>query len=127
MIGEVAILNVAAGDTKLSFDPSNPTEAKRSASIVKDMLRRGFVLLIEVGQDGEGRPLYRRAHDFDENTAEYIIAGSVSDDMKEPRIDQEPAGKTPRTRKAAAARTSRKRRIPASSAKAVSVARTAGG
>ena len=73
-MGEVAILNVGAGDTKLSFDPSNPTEARRAAKIVKDMIRRGFAVLIEVGSDERG-PLYRRAHDFDEATAEYIRVG----------------------------------------------------
>ena len=75
MKGEVGILNVGAGDTKLTFDPSKPDEVARSAQIVKDMIRRGFVLLIEVGQDEKGEAIYKRAHDFDESTAEYIVAG----------------------------------------------------
>lgn len=41
MMGSVAILNVSAGDTKLTFDKSNPSETIRAARIVKDMLRRG--------------------------------------------------------------------------------------
>ena len=124
MTGTVAILNVGAGDTKLTFDPAKPEEVARAAKIVKDMLRRGFVLLIEVGRDDQG-PIYRRAHDFDEKTAEYIIAGEVHDDQAEasapapapaPRAGKGKAGRRPKSLRVAASRTS-----------AVAVARTAGG
>ena len=72
MIGSVAILNVGAGDTKLSFDCANPSEAIRAARIVKDMLRRGYALLVEVERDG--KKAFERALDFREDTGEYIIA-----------------------------------------------------
>jgi hypothetical protein len=65
MLGELGILNVGAGDTKLTFDPSKPAEVKRAGKVVKDMLKRGFAILIEVGKDEKG-PLYRRATGFDE-------------------------------------------------------------
>ena len=39
-LGSVAVLNVGAGDLKLSFDPKNPAELKKAAGIVKDMLAR---------------------------------------------------------------------------------------
>ena len=117
MIGELAILNVAAGDTKLSFDPKNPGEVKRAAGIVKDMLKRGFALLIEVGKDEAG-PLYRRALAFDPKTAEYIIAGAP----EETSNVKEPSSAPPRSRKGKATT-----RVPATAAKAVAVARTAGG
>lgn len=55
MIGELAILNVAAGDTKLSFDPANKAEVQRASAIVEDMLKRGFALLIQIGEDEEGQ------------------------------------------------------------------------
>lgn len=128
MAGEVGILNVGAGDTKLTFDPTNPDEVKRSAAIVKDMIRRGFVLLIEVGQDDKG-PIYRRAHDFDEATAEYIVAGVATDESTttEPADDKEQASAPPRARKAASRRKRTAERIPASTTRAVAVARTAGG
>mgnify|MGYP002142381953 CR=1 FL=1 len=48
MVGTVAILNVSAGDTKLTFDPKMPAEVARAAKVVKDMLRRGFALLVVV-------------------------------------------------------------------------------
>lgn len=77
MTGSIGILNVGAGDTKLVFDNSKPDEIAKSAAIVRDMIRRGFVLLVEVGRDEKG-PLYRRAHDFDEATAErYAAAGKA--------------------------------------------------
>lgn len=117
--GTIAILNVGAGDTKLTFDVTKPEEVARAAKIVKDMIRRGFVLLIEVGRNEKG-PIYQRAHDFDETTAEYIIAGEVHDDEAEART---PAP-TPRARKGKAGRM---RRVAAHETSAVAVARTAGG
>jgi hypothetical protein len=125
MAGEVAILNVGAGDTKLSFDPKNPAEVERAAKIVKDMIRRGFALLIEVGRDDKG-PLYRRAHDFDETTNEYIIAGTPGE--AEDKIDeQEPASPLRKGRKGGARRKAAPVRVPAAKTNAVTVARTAGG
>ena len=124
MMGGVGILNVGAGDTKLVFDPSKPDEVKRSAAIVRDMIRRGFVLLIEVGRDDGGEPLYRRAHDFDERTAEYIIAGPVPEQSMGAVSDEKPAS-APRRKGARKAKQST--RVPADRVKAVAVARTAGG
>lgn len=126
MPGELGILNVGAGDTKLTFDPKNPAETERASRIVKDMIRRGFALMIEVGQNDKG-PIYQRAHDFDESTAEYIIMGGPSDQEIEQEIAnvEEPSGAPRQGRKASPRRTSK--RIPASSTNAVAVARVAGG
>jgi hypothetical protein len=80
-------------------------------------------LLIEVGRDETG-PLYRRAHDFDEKTAEYIIAGEIHDDEAEASA---PAP-TPRAGKGKAGRAKKSHlRVAASRTSAVAVARTAGG
>lgn len=119
MPGELAILNVAAGDTKLSFDPSNPLEVKRAAAVVEDMVKRGFAILVEVGRDDKG-PLYRRAHGFDPETAEYIIAGTPAD--QEPANVKKPSSPASRSRKGKATT-----RVPAASTSAVAVSRTAGG
>lgn len=116
--GEVGILNVGAGDTKISFDPSNPADVERASRIVKDMIRRGYALLIEIGTNEKG-PIYQRAHDFDEKTAEYIVVG-----VSETKEANEQPPRAPR-RKAAGRKT--QTRIPASGAKAVAVARVAGG
>lgn len=72
MNGQIGVLNVGAGDTKLSFDPKNPADCIRAARIVKDMIRRGYALLIEV--DENGVKINRRVFDFDESRFEYIIA-----------------------------------------------------
>lgn len=133
MTGEVGILNVGAGDTKLSFDPAKPDDAKRSAQIVRDMIRRGFVLLIEIGRNDKG-PIYQRAHDFDPETHEYIIAGDVADDdmAKEMTNDRRKHTGRKTTRKSSTAparQAGRKatRRVPAAATNAVAVSRTAGG
>mgnify|MGYP001116419300 CR=1 FL=1 len=98
MAGSVGILNVGAGDTKLVFDNSNPDEIARSAAIVKDMIRRGFVLMIEAGHDEKG-PLYRRALDFDETTAEYIVAGPPPAELEEKITHVEKPASAPRRRR----------------------------
>lgn len=131
-MGEVAILNVSAGDTKLTFDPNNPAETERASKTVKDMLRRGYAILIEAGKDKKtGEPLYRRAHDFDPETNEYIIAGAPADEPEEQNGDTTAGNGDAGPDKPAARgrRGGRKSttRVPAEGTKAVAVARTAGG
>lgn len=63
-MGALEILNVSEGDMKISFETSDCAEAIRAKRIIKDMLRRGYALLV----DGQ------RIKDFDETKGEYIIA-----------------------------------------------------
>ena len=113
MTGTVAILNVGAGDTKLSFDREKPEEVKRARAVVLDMLKRGFAILVEVDTK-DGKPIYQRAVEFDPKTDEYIIIG-VPEDAE---MQKAPA---PRPGRKA------KRRIKAGSTDAIAVARSAGG
>ena len=135
-MGEIGILNVGAGDTKLSFDKNNPQECIRAARIVTDMLRRGYALLIEI-DDGAGGKSFVRAKDFDPNTCEYIIADfdpvtAAAADAEESR-EQEGSEVSAATGEAATKsnRRSRKgittRRVDASRTTGVAVPRTAGG
>ena len=117
--GEVGILNVGAGDTKLSFDPKNPIERERAARIVTDMLKRGYALLVQVGEK-KGEPVYQRAKAFDPKTCEYIIAGGPDEEINIGGPGMEPHRGPGRPRKA-------ERRVPAHSTRAVAVGRTAGG
>ncbi|HVB15735.1 MAG TPA: hypothetical protein VNF04_04320 [Stellaceae bacterium] len=140
MTGTVGILNVGAGDTKLSFDPANPAERIRASRIVRDMLRRGYALLVEVDQP-DGTKAYQRALDFREDSAEYIIAdfdplaSGIDDGPSFDRNEdaQEPEGSANGPAKPSAATRSTRSRgrarkaIPAASVRAVAVARTAGG
>lgn len=134
--GTVGILNVGAGDTKLSFDPANPAERIRAARIVRDMLRRGYALLVEVERDGVKR--FERALDFDEAVCEYVIADfdpivARAADQDESHV-QEPAQAEPSPTPGAAAPAEPRRRgraakvtVPAESTRAVAVARISGG
>ncbi len=131
MEGQVAVLNVGAGDTKLSFDPNNPQECIRASRIVKDMLRRGYALLVDKG-DGT----YARVHEFDDTKYEYVIADFdpiVADEHDSQEMENGEKDK-PGTAAAPATATQKPRRgrppgrrIPASGAHAVAVSRTAGG
>lgn len=140
MQGTVGILNVGAGDIKISFDKSNPVERVRAARIVRDMLKRGYALLVLSGQDKDGKSVYTRATAFDEERCEYIVTdfdpvtAAEQDEQEQRGLDDGPAdsitepkaaqadGATPAPR-----RRGRPRRVPADSTHAVAVARTAGG
>lgn len=123
MSGELGILNVGAGDTKLSFDPNKPEERERAARIVTDMLKRGFALLIEAGKDDQGRPLYRRADGFDEATCEYIIVDLAPAEEVRAEVQNEETAPAPRRQRGRRVQ----RRVPAEQTNGVAVARVAGG
>lgn len=137
MAGEVGILNVGAGDTKLVFDQNNPQDCIRAARIVKDMLKRGHALLVKVGER-DGKDMFQRATDFDESKCEYIIADfdPVAAEKADQVDAQEPADEQAAASGGDAGGTEgakpvklrgRRRAIPASGTRAVAVARSAGG
>ena len=128
-MGQVGILNVGAGDTKLTFDRDNPAECIRAARIVRDMIRRGYALLVQVGEK-DGRPAYQRAYDFIEGTCEYVIADldpTVSPPPTEQAPDEQPASAPSGTGEAARPAKGRRRKVHAADTNVVAVARTAGG
>lgn len=135
--GTVGVLNVGAGDTKLVFDKTNPAECIRAGRIVKDMIRRGYALLVEVERNGVKK--FERARDFDPETSEYIIADF--DPVEAERAGEEEAngsvaaaapaggggdeeGGAPRLKRGGKPRDLR---VPAAETRSVAVARSAGG
>lgn len=122
-MGELGILNVGAGDTKLTFDKDKPEERKRAAAVVKSMLEKGFAILVQVGQDPkDGEPIYRRAKAFDPETCEYIIVGAPEDEQSE---TEAASGETGGKRTSAPRK--KYQRVAAERTRAVGVARSAGG
>ena len=117
--GEVGILNVGAGDTKLSFDKSNPAERERAAKIVADMLKRGYAILIQVGEK-DGKPLFHRATSFEPETCEYIIVG-LPEGIESPLTTDADCIQDDH------ARPHRRQRVAADKTRAVAVAPIAGG
>ena len=137
-MGKLEILNVSEGDIKIVFDKNNPAETIRAKRYIKDMLRRGYALLIEL-EDGT----HTRALDFDENKECYIIAdfdasyqetsstideillGKSEEKTKEIKNEQIEAAdaKEPTIKKTKQGRKS----IPIQKANAVAVAPSAGG
>lgn len=133
--GTVSILNVAGGDISLTFDKSNPVESIRAARVVKDMLRRGYALLIEVERDGQ--KAFERALDFDGEKNRYIVSDFDPIEAREAerKEDQsngesEPIEAAPRFESVQPS-TKRKGRprksVPAEGTRAVAVGRSAGG
>lgn len=128
-MSQIAVLNVGTGDTKLSFDSDDPNDVKRVGEIVRDMIRRGYAVLVEVGEHN-GKPTYQRAEDFDPETSEYIITGNATPpifEVKDDRNDEPKATARGRKTEKKKPRTSNKRPVNAKKTKAVGVARTAGG
>ena len=131
--GTLSILNVGEGDVKISFDKDNPAEAIRAKRIIKEMLRRGYALLVEVERKVKGKKekRFERALDFDDARCEYIIADY--DPTMEEGLDDGPEIAVKERASSAAAvhpakpRKGRRKGIPASSTRAVGIARSAGG
>ena len=109
----LGILNVGDGDTKISFDPENPLELERSKKIVEELIKRGFAIVVQVGEQN-GEPVYQRVKAFDAETCEYIIFG-------DPPLAEVIADPVPKKRRG------RSRRLSAATTPAVAVSRSAGG
>ncbi len=129
-IGQVGILNVGTGDTKLSFDKSNPAERIRAARIVADMIRRGYALMVEVERDGV--KAFQRVEKFDEEKCEYIIADfdpitAQQADETEVENEQSQIEDEPAPRPATRLKKTSKKNLAAESTRAVAVPRRAGG
>jgi len=140
MTGTVSVLNVAGGDIELRFDKSNLAERIRAGRVVRDMLRRGYALLVEVERDGE--KAFERALDFDETKGVYLIADydpeaarQTGPTLKKETQDGASEGGADQAAEVGAAaepqpgkRRGRPRKeLPAESTRAVAVSRSAGG
>lgn len=121
--GELAILNVGDGDTKLTFDKDKPEDCRRAAKIIGEMLRAGYTILVQVGEK-DGEPLYQRAKGFDPEHCEYIVAGDVAAVPSGVEVPEEASPPKPRRGRPPGKTTTR---IPAETTRAVGVARSAGG
>lgn len=68
-MGSINCLSVSEGDITITFDSNNAAEAIRAKRMIRDMLRRGYALLVKL-EDGT----YTRCLEFDEASSEYIVA-----------------------------------------------------
>lgn len=128
--GCVRVLNVGAGDLKLTFDSSDPVEVERARRTVEDMLQRGYVLLADVPRKGrrpkgeeEGKRRLVRVKGFDPRADEYLIATDALYPGGEAGGEEQEAEGEGRSRKARSKTT----RIPAREARVAAVGRSAGG
>lgn len=121
-MGSLSTLSVADGDIEITYDTQNTAEAIRAKRMIKDMLKRGYALLVE---DEDGK--YVRALDFNETKGRYIVADFAPETV-EPEPSTEPMEKKldEQTKKTVRSK-ARTKEIPMERANAVAVARTAGG
>jgi hypothetical protein len=65
--GSLDILNCGAGHLRFSFDTGNTAEVDRAKSVIRDMLKRGYMLFVQKGNEQV------RVRQFDPATNEYLI------------------------------------------------------
>jgi hypothetical protein len=134
--GELSILNVGDGDTKITFDKRNVGETIRAKRIITDMLRRGYALVVEVERKGE--KAYERVQAFDEKTGEYIIADldpvKAEETINDPKLKPSAAesglcdcGRQAHHRGACKGKRHGTSRLPMATTKATGIGRSAGG
>lgn len=98
--GTLCILNVSAGDIKVSFNKDIPEEVEHARQIIEDMFKRGYSVLVAWG-DG-----WRRATKFIASRDSYIVETREEKDGKSEIVKKE---------------------VPAKKTRAVGIAPTAGG
>jgi hypothetical protein len=118
---QLRVLNVGEGDRKFKFDPDSAEERERAKILITEMLRLGYAIFVPDGER-DGQPLYSRVTGFDPRLNEYIILDAQNQEKKPDQAKENdvPLSATKRT-------TARQYRVPAETAPAVGVARSAGG
>ena len=111
-VGQLEVLSVGHGHIRIKFDKDDAVEFERARRIIADMLKRGYVLLVE----HEGK--LQRVRRFDETTDEYIVADGPLHATEE----ESPPAEQPRR-----GRKQREKRVPLKEGQATGVAPTAGG
>ena len=79
MIGELAVLNVYGGDVTIKFDKDDEEELKKAKEMIKDMLKRGYLLFVEE-PDGSHKPVKR----FSAKRDCYIIKDLPGEEKERP-------------------------------------------
>ena len=102
--GELDVLNVGFGDTKITFRNDYPEDSARAKDIITKMMKMGYAILVY----DEG--VYRRVRGFDEQHLTYMV---LEKDTAKARMEGQGKLKT--------------KHLPVGKTKAVAVARTAGG
>lgn len=124
MTATLAIPSVGEGHIEVKFDNKDVAETLRAERIVEDMLKRGYIIIVETAP-GE----WERATSFDPKTNCYVLADGPSDQERDYDANSPTSTglKSETTTKSKAKAKGRSRRVPAKSANAVGVSKTAGG
>lgn len=111
-LGELAVLNVGAGDIKVVFNQADTGETKKAIRMLKDMQQRGYAIMVQLPDQ-----TYVRAKRIDESTNSYVIV--VPDEM----VIEEAVPVLKKRHK----RGGKQVKVPIRKSRAVGVARSAGG
>lgn len=69
MTGSLSILNVGAGDISITFNKDDDDEAKKAIKMLQDMMKRGYFVAVQL-DDGT----YARATAVDATRGRYVVS-----------------------------------------------------
>lgn len=115
-MGSLSILNAGKGDIKITYNKGDLGETIRARRIVQDIIKRGYVLLVEI--DGK----YTRATKFDERANEFVIADFDPREGERNEPQKEESAQAPQKKRGRPAK-----RVRMESVDAVGIGRSSGG
>lgn len=112
-LGSLSVLNVGAGDIRVTFNRDNTDEVEKALSMLRDMQSRGYAIMIELPDH-----TYVRATSIDASTASYVVVVNETSPLPDDAVVESPQTRAKRGRRV---------RVPVRTSRAVGIARSAGG
>ncbi len=117
--GSLCVLNVGAGDIRVTFNQQDKGESAKAIKMLQDMQARGYFIAVEL-PDGS----YTRVQQVDASRGRYVI--TVPEEAQVPP-EAEPVKPTRYSKGGNGRRAGKRVSVPVSKSKAIGVARSAGG
>lgn len=118
-LGSLSILNVGEGDIHITFNNNDAAETEKAISMLQDMQRRGYAILVQLPDN-----TYVRAQKIDASTGSYIVQipeASTASTSSDDSANEEKKPVRGRSKK------SETQKLPIAQTHAVGIARSAGG
>lgn len=119
-VGTLDVLSTGHGHMKVTITPGDDAERDKAKRMIEDMLKRGFSIFVEL-DNGETR----RVKKFDPDKFVYYV--DPPEEIPEPEVATAAPAAGPKPSKAKKAAKRPYRAVPAGSARATAVGRSAGG
>lgn len=117
--GSLSVLNVGLGDIEITFNTFDAVEKARALTMLTDMLRRGYAILMKLPDNS-----YTRVTEIDQSHGRYVV--QIPETVEAPAESVTLPDRAHR-KKRPGRRPTRRVAVPIERAHAVGVARSAGG